>query len=69
VLARLNRCGEALQIAQQLHTRVPTDEIAIANADEIVNICQQNFEASPTPELLPASTETPEPEAVNTPTE
>ena len=69
VLARLNRCGEALQIAQQLHTRVPTDEIAIANADEIVNICQQNLEASPTPELLPASTETPEPEAVNTPTE
>ena len=42
VLARLNRCGEALQIAQQIQTRVPTDEIAVANASEIDNICQQN---------------------------
>jgi tetratricopeptide (TPR) repeat protein len=62
VLARLNRCGEALQIAQQLQSRVPSDEIAIANAQEIVNICQQNLAASPTPELqlLPTGTSLPE---------
>ena len=67
VLARTNRCGEALRIAQQIQTRVPTDEIAVANAQEMINICEQNLAASPTPELLPLSTETPEPET-STPT-
>jgi tetratricopeptide (TPR) repeat protein len=67
VLARTNRCGEALQIAQQIQARVPSDEIAVANAQEVVIICQQNLAASPTPELLPLLTETPEPEAT-TPT-
>jgi tetratricopeptide (TPR) repeat protein len=64
VLARLNRCGEALQIAQQIQARVPTDEIAVANAQEVVIICQQNLAASPTPELLPLPTETPVPGTV-----
>jgi tetratricopeptide (TPR) repeat protein len=67
VLARLNRCGEALQIAQQIQARVPTDEIAVANAQEVVNICQQNLAATPTPELLPLPTETSIP-AAGTPT-
>jgi len=67
VLARLNRCGEALQIAQQIQARVPADEIAVANAQEVVNICQQNLAATPTPELLPLPTETSLPEAL-TPT-
>jgi tetratricopeptide (TPR) repeat protein len=67
VLARLNRCGEALQIAQQIQARVPTDEIAVANAQEVVIICQQNLAATPTPELLPLPAETSVPEA-GTPT-
>ena len=67
VLARTNRCGEALRIAQQIQTRVPTDEIAVANAQEMINICEQNLAASPTPQLLPLLTETPEPET-STPT-
>jgi tetratricopeptide (TPR) repeat protein len=67
VLARLNRCGEALQIAQQIQARVPSDEIAVANAQEMVTICQQNLAATPTPELLPLPTETSLPEAL-TPT-
>jgi len=67
VLARLNRCGEALQIAQQIQARVPSDEIAVANAQEMVNICQQNLASTPTPELLPLATETSLPEAL-TPT-
>jgi tetratricopeptide (TPR) repeat protein len=67
VLARLNRCGEALQIAQQIQARIPTDEIAVANAQEMVNICQQNLAATPTPELLLLPTETSLPEAL-TPT-
>ncbi len=53
VLARLNRCGEALQIAQQIQARVPADEIAVANADEINKICEQNLAVPPTP-LVPA---------------
>jgi len=64
VLARLNRCGEALQIAQQIQARVPADEIAVANAQEVVIICEQNLVASPTPELLPSPTETLVPEEV-----
>jgi len=59
VLTRLNRCGEALQIAQQIQARVPTDEIAVANAGEVVNICEQNLAATPTPQLQPVSTEAP----------
>lgn len=58
VLARLNRCGEALQVAQLIQARVPADEIAVANAEEVVIICQQNLAATPTPELLPSPTET-----------
>ena len=63
VLARLNRCGEALQLAQQIQARIPSDEIAVANAQEVVNICQQNFAATPTPELLQLPAETPAPDA------
>ena len=70
VLARLNRCGEALQIAQQIQARIPSDEIAVANAQEMINICQQNLAATPTPELLPLATETNLPEALTpTPTQ
>ena len=47
--------------------RIPTDEIAVANAQEMINICQQNLAATPTPELLPLATETSTPEAL-TPT-
>jgi tetratricopeptide (TPR) repeat protein len=69
VLARLNRCGEALQVAQQIQARVPTDDIAVANAGEMVNICQQNLAATPTSELpsLPIETLVPE-EITPTPT-
>ena len=67
VLARLNRCGEALQIAQQIQARVPSDDIAVANAGEVVNICQQNLAVSPTPELPSLPTETLVPEEI-TPT-
>jgi len=62
VLARLNRCGEALQIAQQIQARVPTDEIAVANAQEVVTICEQNLAATPTSQVPSLPTETPVPE-------
>lgn len=48
-LARLDRCGEALPIAQMLLERVPADEIAVSNANEIVNRCEQSLKQTPTP--------------------
>jgi tetratricopeptide (TPR) repeat protein len=58
VLARLNRCGEALQVAQQIQARIPSDEIAVANAQEVAVICEQNLATTPTSELpsLPEET-------------
>lgn len=52
-LARLNQCGEALQIAQLIISRVPTDQLAVDNANAIIERCQQNLSsppASPTPD-------------------
>jgi tetratricopeptide (TPR) repeat protein len=63
VLARLNRCGEALQIAQQIQARVPADEIAVTNALEIIKICEQNLTTPSTPTLPEEPTETAAPEA------
>ncbi len=62
VLARLGRCGEALPISTQILQKLPNDEIASYNAQEIVRICN---EAAGTP----AATDTPEgtPEATPTP--
>lgn len=56
-LARQDQCGEALQIAQQLQSRVPTDELAMENAIEIINRCAQNLETTPTPSQTPAGTD------------
>jgi tetratricopeptide (TPR) repeat protein len=49
VLAHLNRCGEALQTAQLIQSRVPSDEIAMTNAAAAIQICQKNLASSPTP--------------------
>lgn len=65
VLARLNRCGEALLIAQTLQARVPTDELAMTKAAEIISLCQTNLNATPAPLQTPtkagAASETPVP--------
>lgn len=52
-LARLSRCGEALPIANLIIGRVPADDIAVANANEVFNICETNL--SVTPESTPAA--------------
>ncbi len=65
VLSRLNRCGEALQIAQQIIGTIPSNELAVFNANEAINLCQENLDSPPTPteEIIPEATETPTPEA------
>jgi tetratricopeptide (TPR) repeat protein len=57
VLARLNRCNEALPIAQMLLGRVPGDEIAVAKANEAITMCESNLSVTPSP-TLPIPTET-----------
>lgn len=67
-LARLDQCGEALQIAQLIISRIPADELAVENANEITNRCQQNLEAPPsTPEAGTTETVDATPEATATP--
>ncbi len=64
-LSRLNQCGEALQIAQLIISRIPADELAVENANAITSRCQQNLEATPE---APLSTPTDEPAATEEPT-
>jgi hypothetical protein len=70
-LARTNECGEALQVAQALQTRVPSDENAIFAASEITRICQENLDnpAVDTPTLSAAegTTEVETPAPTSTP--
>ncbi len=65
VLARLNRCGEAVQIAQQIKGTIPSNEIAVYNATEAENICKENLDSPPTAteEIIPTPEETQTPEA------
>jgi tetratricopeptide (TPR) repeat protein len=50
-LARTGECGEAIQVSQDLLQGVSEDEIAVYNAQEMINICQQNLEnGTSTPE-------------------
>jgi tetratricopeptide (TPR) repeat protein len=66
-LSRLNKCGEALQVARTILERIPADETAVENANAIIDRCQQNLDA--TPEPLPTPLE-PDPTSteISTPT-
>jgi hypothetical protein len=58
-LARLNQCGEAVQIAQTILQTVMDDETSVYNAHEMINICQTNLGVTPTPEVVVDVTPTP----------
>jgi len=62
-LAHSNQCGEALQLVQELQTKVPTDEIAMDAANKAIGICQDNLNtpAVSSTSTSPAETETPVP--------
>ncbi|HRJ54987.1 MAG TPA: tetratricopeptide repeat protein [Anaerolineales bacterium] len=67
-LSRLNQCGEALQIAQLIISRIPSDELSVENANAIISRCQQNLEqgntaplSSPTPDSAATAEATPTP--------
>ncbi|OGO75838.1 MAG: hypothetical protein A3K45_04385 [Chloroflexi bacterium RIFOXYC12_FULL_59_14] len=59
-LARLNRCGEALPIANNILGRVPADENAVGNAKEVFSICEKNLSVTPV-STLAETTATPAP--------
>lgn len=68
-LSRTNQCGEALQIAQLIISRIPADELAVDNANAIVNRCQENLNAPlSTPETAATDQAESTPEAAATPT-
>jgi len=48
-LARVNRCNEAVQVANAMLQTVPDDETAVYNAEAIIEICQEFQENPPTP--------------------
>ena len=65
-LARLNRCGEALPVANTILGRVPSDELAVTRAQEVIKICEANLAITPTPSFTitpaaPTETATPTP--------
>ncbi len=69
-LAKLGNCGEALRLSQVLQDGARNDEIAVYNAQEMVNICEQvaSGTAQPTAETTaePGVDITPQPETTGT---
>lgn len=57
-LARINRCNDAIQIANAMIQGIPDDETGMYNAQEMITICQQNLENPPTAIPLPTATPT-----------
>ncbi|HQX15301.1 MAG TPA: tetratricopeptide repeat protein [Anaerolineales bacterium] len=56
-LARTGQCGDALQIAQEIQSKIPTDETATFNADEMIRICEENLVNPPASTSTPAGVE------------
>lgn len=56
-LAKIGRCGETLQVAQTVQSRIPADDLSVGNVNEAVKQCQQEL-ASPATEVPTVSTAT-----------
>jgi len=66
-LAKLGQCGEALQIAQAVATGLRNDDVAVYNAQEVINTCERLAKEgksdvpTPTVTINPNQTGTPQP--------
>jgi len=61
-LARAGECGEAIEISQLLQQTVPNDDIAMYNAQEMINICTELAgNSASTPASSSDQTATPQP--------
>lgn len=72
-LSRTNKCDEGLKIAKTIIERIPADELAIENANEIMKRCEEALKLTATPTAAaqngePTPTLTPNPEVGETPT-
>lgn len=70
-LSRVNKCGKALDVARTILERIPADEVAVENANAIIDRCQQNLDSPPESTATPLGTDTAPtepPAAVETPT-
>jgi tetratricopeptide (TPR) repeat protein len=66
-LAKVGQCGEALQIAQAVATGLRNDDVAVYNAQEVINTCERLAKEgksdvpTPTPTINVVSSVTPQP--------
>jgi tetratricopeptide (TPR) repeat protein len=60
-LAHSNQCGEALQLVQELQTKVPGDQIAMDAATKATGICQDNLNNPAVSSTSTSSADTPVP--------
>jgi tetratricopeptide (TPR) repeat protein len=58
-LAKVGRCGETLQVAQQVQSTIPTDDISVTNVNDAIKTCQQNLTSSSTSVPAGLSVKTP----------
>jgi tetratricopeptide (TPR) repeat protein len=54
-LSRITRCGEAIPLANLIIGRVPANEVAVASANKVFDICKQNLAVTSTPAPTEAS--------------
>ena len=47
-LSNTNKCGEALQISQQIIGTIPSNDVAVSFANDAISNCQENLDAPPT---------------------
>ncbi len=52
-LAKVGRCGDTLQVAQQVQSQIPTDDIAVTNVGEAVKLCQATLGSTPGAAVTP----------------
>ncbi len=52
-LAKVGRCGDTLQVAQQVQAQIPTDDTAVASVNQAVQNCQATLGSSSSSSLTP----------------
>ncbi len=53
-LAKVGRCGDVLQVAQQVQSQIPDDDIAVTNVNEAIKTCQATLGTPVSPALTPS---------------
>jgi len=71
-LARINRCNEAVAVANAMLQTIPDNADGVFNANEMIRICQENLinppTATPVPTATPITGPSPTPQGTPAPT-